>query len=389
MKIKVFNNIAKEGLGVFSTRFSGAEVSTGTSEPDAVILRSHKLKLEECGRAVAVGRAGAGVNNVPVDELSERGVVVFNTPGANANAVAELVFGALLVQGRNLNQVFQDQTLKWWVDLEDTHFKSEIEKLKKQYRGHELAGKTLGVVGLGAIGRRVANLALQFGMAVKGYDPYLDVRGAWQIDKRVRRVETMEQLFTGSNYVSLHIPLTPHTEKSIDSRWLKLMEPNSVLVNFSRGGIVNDSDVEDSLEKGLLGRYITDFPDKRWAAHPRVVWLPHLGASTTEAESNCAVMAANQLCDYWEDGTIRNGVNFPDISMPFTPGTHRVVWLHRHKTGVLKTIASAMADRGMDIVEMSNRAKGDYAVTLADVTDVKRSLYDAEDEEDILRVRLI
>ncbi|MGI8948941.1 MAG: phosphoglycerate dehydrogenase [Ornithinimicrobium sp.] len=361
-RIQTFNAISPIGLARLPRDF---EVGPDVSEPDGIMLRSADLHAEPVAESVlAVARAGAGTNNVPVADLAERGVVVFNTPGANANAVKELVIAGMLMSARNLWPA-----ARFTAELtdDDGDLNPTVEKAKKQFAGFELPGRTLGVVGLGAIGVLVANAAAGLGMKVLGYDPALSVERAWQLSSAVEQATSLEDLFSRSDMVSTHVPLVPATRGLVGAEQIARMRPGATVLNFARGGIVDDDAVVAALDDGRLHAYICDFPSPALVAHPKVVALPHLGASTAEAEENCAVMAADQLRDYLVDGTIRNSVNFPKAALPRTPGATRLAIINANVPNMVGQISAALAEAQLNLADLLNKSSGDYAYTLIDV----------------------
>jgi D-3-phosphoglycerate dehydrogenase len=360
--ILTINKISKTGLSRFpSDRY---RVGESTADPDAILVRSAPLHDREINtRLKAVGRAGAGVNNIPVAKLSERGIPVFNTPGANANAVKELVVAGLVLGARHLVRGWQFAR-----DLSgtDEQIHQAIEAGKKDYAGFELTGRTLGVVGLGAIGRLVANAAIALGMKVVGADPGLTIEGAWQLSSDVRRAHSLEELLKSSDFVTLHLPLSAATKHLISAERLAIMKPGVVLLNFSREGIVDDAALAAGLERGHIGAYVTDFPSARTKDHPRVTALPHLGASTAEAEENSATMVVDEIREFLEHGNIRNAVNFPDVVVPrATP--HRIVVANANVPAMLSQISDALGQAGLNIHDMVNMSKGELAYTVVDL----------------------
>lgn len=378
MRIKTFNKIADEGLAVLENRIPTSCVGPQTESPDAIILRSHKLQVEECSGVVAVARAGAGVNNVPVSDLTESGVVVFNTPGANANAVAELTIASMIAEARNM-----DNARKYFDQESDgTPLAQAVERDKKQFKGTELRGSKLAVVGLGAIGSAVVQLAKAFGMQVIGYDPY-------QESPPCRVTSDLGELLENAKYITFHVPPTEDTKRlALDV--LMRLGPGAdvVILNFSRAEVFSGSDLLHILgSKDSVRRYITDFPNDEIINDPKVVAYPHIGASTTEAEDNCATMAAEQLCDFWEYGAIKNSVNFPEMPLVPYQASLRLLFLHRNEPGKLKEITTRLADLGANVVAMTNRAKGDYAATLVDFeARTPKETLTALEEIDTLRV---
>ena len=362
--VKTYNAISPLGLAEFPE--DSYAVSDDAKDPDAIVLRSFKLHDEPIADSVlAIGRAGAGVNNVPVDEMTKRGVVVFKAPGANANAVKELVLTGMLLASRNILGA-----ASYVQGLSGDDLAKQVEAGKKKYKGAELPGKTLGVIGLGAIGHRVANAALEMGMHVIGQDPAITVHNAWQINSGVEQVEDIDELLERSDFVSLHVPLIDPTKGMISAEKLKLMKPTAVLLNFSRGEIVDESAAIKALDNEKLGRYVTDFPNETTYKHKKVIALPHLGASTDEAEDNCAVMVAHQLRDYLENGNIRNSVNFPRIFLKRKPGV-RITIAHNNEPGMLNHITGVLADHDINLHDIINQSRGDQAYTIADL-DIKK-----------------
>jgi D-3-phosphoglycerate dehydrogenase len=362
---KTFNNIAEDGLDILRQN-NFREVSKNS---DGILLRSHNLAKEDFeDNLLCIARAGAGTNNIPVDDATKKGIVVFNTPGANANAVKELVICGMLLSSRGIIEGIE---FAKHLDLEDSvALNNAMEAQKKTFAGNELGGKTLGIVGLGSIGSMLAQAAHTLGMKLIGYDPYISIEGAWRLPREVEKAETMEALLQQSDYVSLHVPLVEDTKNLINATNLRKIKKGARLINLSRGGIVNTSDVIAELENGNLARFVTDFPTpeliKRSVAKNDVVLLPHLGASTKEAEINCAVMAANQMVDYLQDGTILNSVNFPRISL--SRGTnHRLVIINHNEPGMISKIADSIAACDINIAEMTNKSRDKIAINLIDL----------------------
>jgi len=366
-KIRTFNNIAARGLERFPT--ANYEVGAEVADPHAILLRSHKLTSADLGTSLrAIARAGAGTNNVPVSECTEQGVVVFNTPGANANAVKELVLAALLLASRDIVGGI-DFVASLGEVADEVELNRLVEAEKKRFKGRELLGRSLGVVGLGAIGSLVARAALDLGMDVLGFDPAISVDSAWRLPSEVQRMENLPSLFARADYVTLHVPLLPETEGMINEDSLRLFRPGSVLLNFARQPIVNSEALRAALDDGRIGMYIADFPVPGITDHPNVRLTPHLGASTDEAEENCAVMAANQLIEFLQTGNIRNSVNFPQVNLE-PAGGHRLAITNRNVPGALGQITSVLADRKINVVDMLNRSRGDVAYNLIDVADL-------------------
>ena len=360
LKIQVLNNISPLGLEKFSK--GDYDVSTSDESPDAILVRSAKMHDMEIQNSLkAVGRAGAGVNNIPLQKMSDNGVVVFNTPGANANAVKELVISSMLLASRNICQGW-----RYVNDLPLDNLKATVEDGKKQYSGSELPGKTLGIVGLGAIGVEIANAASTLGMDVIGYDPSISKKNAWKISSDVEEALSLEALFSRSDFVSFHVPLVDATKNLLDAKRIELLPEGCVVINMSRDGIIDEDELIKSLDNGRVKYYVTDFPIDEKKNHERVIALPHLGASTSEAEDNCAVMIAKQIKEYLENGNIINSVNFPDAKMP-RAGSERLAITHRNIPNMVRQITKAIAEEDANIVDMLNKSKGEFAYTLIDV----------------------
>ena len=384
LNVKVLNNISPLGLEKFPKETY--EVSTNEENPDAILVRSAKMHEMEIGdKLKAIGRAGAGVNNIPLDKMSDKGVVVFNTPGANANAVKELVISSMLLASRNICQAW-DYVNK--LPLEN--LKTTVEDGKKQYSGSELPGKTLGIVGLGAIGVEIANAASMLGMDVIGYDPSISKKNAWKISSEVEEALSLEELFSKSDFVSIHVPLVEATKNLLNSKRIALLPEGCVVINMSRDGIVDEDQLIKSLDSGRVKYYVTDFPIDDKKNHDRVIALPHLGASTSEAEDNCAIMIAKQIKDYLEHGNIVNSVNFPDSKMP-RAGEKRLAITHRNIPNMVRQITKEIAEEGANIVDMLNKSRGDYAYTLIDIEKEipKTVIENIKQVEGILKVRAL
>ncbi len=372
LRILTLNQISAQGLH----RFPGARYSVGKNveRPDAIILRSHDLNGQPVPESVkAIGRAGAGTNNIPVAQMSKRGVPVFNAPGGNANAVKELVLAALLLAARNVIPAVR------YVDALDASapdLEARVEEGKKQFAGVELPHRTLGILGLGAIGSLVADMAIRLGMKVIGFDPEITIDAAWRLHSGVRRAHSVEEVLKHADFVTLHVPLLPATRHLIDARRLAAMRNGSVLLNFARDAVVDEAAVVAALRAHRLRCYLCDFPSAALLAEPNVVALPHLGASTAEAEENCAIMVVDQVRDFLEHGTIRNAVNFPNVEMP-RESPHRVAVANANVPNMLGQISSAMARSGLNIHNMVNKSRGEMAYTLVDV--------DSPVEDDVVR----
>lgn len=363
-KVKTFNAISSKGLNRFPRE--NYEVASEISTPDAYVLRSHKLHGAEIPSSLkCVARAGAGVNNVPVDDYTRAGVVVFNTPGANANAVKELVLAGLLMSSRDIyggmNYV---QSLTEMTDAAEMG--KLLEGEKKRFAGNELKGRTLGVVGLGAIGSMVAEMALALGMDVVGYDPALSVEAAWRLPSQVERMENLASLLGRSDYVTLHVPAIEATKGMINAESIKSVKNGAILLNFAREAIVDAHAVVGSLDAEQLKMYVCDFPEPCLLNRKDVIAMPHIGASTAEAEENCAVMAADQVRDYLENGNILNSVNFPIINLPRTEG-HRITFANDNVSGVLGHVLSVFTDNDINVLDMLNKSRGDVAYNILDV----------------------
>ncbi len=361
-KIQTLNNISVVGLDRLPR--DRYEVASEIAHPDAILVRSAKMHDMVIPDTVkAIGRAGAGTNNIPVQAMTERGVAVFNAPGANANAVKELVIAGMLIAARNLGQAWQ---FARGLSGDDAAIGKAVEGGKKQFVGFELPGRTLGVIGLGAIGVKVANAARALGMKVVGYDPTITVQRAWQLASDVQPAISIDDLLSRSDFVTFHVPLTDDTRHMVNAERIKTMKKGAVLLNFSRDGILDDDAVVTALDQGHLYAYCCDFPSNLLKDHPRVITLPHLGASTKEAEDNCAVMVADQVRDYLEDGAVTNSVNFPEINLPRNGG-FRMAIVNSNVPNMVGQISTDLAAVGLNILDMLNRSRGNVAVTLIDV----------------------
>jgi len=382
--IQVLNNISPLGLEKFPKE--SYDVSNSKDNPDAILVRSAKMHDIDIGNSLkAVGRAGAGVNNIPLEKMSDNGVVVFNTPGANANAVKELVISSMLLASRNICQGWS-----YVNDLPLDNLKATVEDGKKQYSGSELPGKTLGIVGLGAIGVEIANAASMLGMDVIGYDPSISKKNAWKISSDVEEALSLEELFSRSDFVSFHVPLVEATKNLLNAKRIALLPQGCVVINMSRDGIVDEEELIKSLDSGNVKYYVTDFPIDEKKNHERVIALPHLGASTSEAEDNCALMIAKQVKEYLENGNIINSVNFPDAKMP-RAGKERLAITHRNVPNMVRQITKAIAEEEANIVDMLNKSKGEFAYTLIDIEEkIPNSVIDnIKKVEGILKVRAL
>lgn len=385
-KILTLNNISVVGLERLPRE--NYEIASEIQHPDAILLRSFKMHDMEIPETLrAVGRAGAGVNNIPVDKMSAAGIPVFNAPGANANAVKELVVTGMLLACRNICQAWD---FARELEGDDSEISKQVEAGKKNFGGFELPGRTLGVVGLGAIGRQVANAAISLGMKVIGFDPGITVEGAWELSADVEKAASIDEMISKVDFITFHVPLIDATKNMINAERLKVMKDNVVILNFARGGIVDDEAVSEAIKAGKVYAYVCDFPTNLLKKHDRVIALPHLGASTVEAEDNCAIMVAVQVRDYLENGNIKNSVNFPEVIMPRTEG-YRIGIVNSNVPNMVGQISTAMADAGLNIIDMLNKSKGDLAYTLADVDkEIPQSVLDTISSIDgVLAVRSI
>ena len=361
-KIFCLNNIAAVGLEKFR---AGYEITQDINTAHGILVRSADMLTMDFPEGLrAVARAGAGVNNIPIDRCSENGIVVFNTPGANANSVKELVIAGLLLASRDIYGGIS------WVreNADNPDITKNAEKAKKNFAGHEIEGKTLGVIGLGAIGVKVANAAIALGMNVQGYDPYLSLKSAWMLSPMVRHVDTPEEIYSSSDFVTIHVPAIESTKHMINAQAISRMKPGIKILNFARDVLVDEQALTEALKSGQVSRYISDFPNRISANLPNAIVLPHLGASTEEAEDNCAVMAAVQMQDYLDNGNITNSVNYPEINAGVCGSEARVAILHRNIPNMLSQITSFFGSNGLNIENLQNKARGSYAYTLLDIS---------------------
>ena len=360
MNIQLLNKIAKVGLDRLGDAY---KVGEDVADPDGIMVRSAVMhEMEFAPNLKAIARAGAGVNNIPLERCSAEGIVVFNTPGANANGVKELAVCALLLAARDVVG-----GIEWAKSLAGTaDVAKQVEKGKSKFAGTELMGKTLGVIGLGAIGGMIANTAIALGMNVIGCDPFLSVEGAWNLDHNVHRAATYDEIFEKSDYITLHVPATKDTKNMICTENIAKMKDGAKIINLSRADLVNAADLKAALADGKISAYVTDFPTEEILDGKNVVAIPHLGASTEESEDNCAVMAAKELDDYLQNGNITNSVNFPNLTMPRS-GNARICVLHANIPAIITKITAALADEGLNIENMTSKSKGDNAYTVADV----------------------
>lgn len=386
-KIQTLNKISSFGLDKFDA--AKYEVADKIENPDAILVRSAAMHDMELGdNLLAIARAGAGVNNIPVDRCSEQGIVVFNTPGANANAVKELVIAALLLSSRRIpDALIWAQTLKGKGD----EVGKLVEKGKSAFVGPEISGKKLGIIGLGAIGVMAANTAEHLGMEVYGYDPYLSVKAAWGLSSSVHYAKSLREIYENCDYISLHVPLNAETKGMINAEALASMKDNVRIINLARGGLVNDTDIIAALESGKAAQYVTDFPSDTVLGVKNVIALPHLGASTPESEDNCATMAAAELIEYLENGNILNSVNLPNAEM-VAEGDAKVCVIHKNVVARVTNITGRISDMGLNIENMINKSKKDYAYTMLDVTgkvDENSIIEKVKAIEDVISVRVI
>lgn len=384
INVNCLNNIASVGLDLFSSDYNA---NAAFEEADAVLVRSAKMHdMELSDNLLAIARAGAGVNNIPLDKCADKGIVVFNTPGANANAVKEHVLAALLLASRDLLG-----GIKWVEDnKDDADIAKSAEKVKKAFAGKEIKGKKLGVIGLGAIGQLVANAAISLGMEVYGYDPYLSVNAAWNLSSEVKHIVNVEDIYKECDYITIHVPALEDTKGMINKNAISLMKEGVVILNFARDVLVNSEDIVDALVGGKVGRYVTDFPTPEIAGVKHAIVIPHLGASTAESEDNCAKMAVEELKDFLENGNIRNSVNFPACDMGVRDKT-RITILHRNIPNMIGQFTALLAKDNVNIDDMTNKSRGSYAYTMIDVDndvaeDVVKGL---EMIEGVLKVRVI
>ena len=382
--ILTLNKISSVGLNELTADYN---VSDDCKNPDGILLRSfkmHDMELPDSLKAVA--RCGAGVNNIPLDKCAEKGVVVFNTPGANANAVKELVLTGLLISSRKIVDGYN-----WAQTLKGTEgVAAAVEKGKAQFVGPEIYGKTLGIIGLGAIGVLVANAAVALGMKVYGYDPYLSVNAACNLNSHVVKAKNMDEIFAVSDYITVHVPLTPDTKETFNAENLAKCKDGVRILNFSRGELANNKDMIAALESGKVARYVVDFPNEETVGVDGIITLPHLGASTPEAEDNCAAMAARELMDYLENGNITNSVNYPNCSAPRIAGHDRICILHKNVPKILSGATSLFSSKGLNINNMTNNAKGEYAYTIMDAQPIAEDITETLKAIDgVIAVRVI
>lgn len=385
--VKTYNKISANGLSLLDA--DNYAVSDDAADADGAIVRSASLHDTEFPKSLkAIARAGAGTNNIPIDRCSENGIVVFNTPGANANAVKELVLAGLFLSSRKIvSGIEWAKTLKGNGD----EVGKLVEKGKSAFTGPEILGKSIGIIGLGAIGVRVANAANHLGMKVYGYDPYLSLNSAWSLTHNAIHALSLKEIYEKCDYISVHVPLTPDTKGLINKESIALMKEGVRILNFARGGLVNNDDIKAALENGKVAAYVTDFPSEELLDVNGVIAIPHLGASTPEAEENCAVMAVRELSDYLENGNITNSVNMPEAFMPRS-GDMRVCVIHKNVPNILSQITAAVSNTNANIENLINKSKGDYAYTMLDVEKVdEKKLYDTliAIGDEVVKVRII
>ncbi len=377
------NAISPVGLGRFTKDYQKAE---DIKQADAVLVRSanmHEMDLPE--NILAIARAGAGVNNIPLEDCARKGVVVFNTPGANANGVKEMVFAGMLLAARDLVGGIN------WVSSQtgNENVAKETEKIKKQFAGSELYGKKLGIIGLGAIGVRVANAAVHLGMDVYGYDPYISVDAAWNLSRSIRHINDVDEIYRECDYITIHVPLLDNTRGMIGEEAIRLMKPNAVILNFARDLLVDEDAVLTALEEGRIRKYVSDFPNVKTVGKQGVIVVPHLGASTEESEDNCAAMAVNELMDFLENGNIKNSVNYPNCNLGLCESASRIAIYHRNVKMMISQFTSILSDT--NIVNMSNTSRGQYAYTLLDLEDKlkEETLEKLSAIDGVMRVRVV
>ena len=384
-KINFLNPIADVGLKNFSDKY---QVTADVNEAEGLLVRSASMhEMEIPDSLLAVARAGAGVNNIPLEKCAEKGVVVFNTPGANANGVKELVIAGMLLAARDVIG-----GIEWVKDSrENADIAKAAEKEKKNFAGTEIMGKKLGVIGLGAIGVKVANAAVSLGMEVYGYDPYLSVNAAWNLSRAVKHVLNVDDIYADCDYITIHVPLLDSTKGMINAVSIARMKEGVVILNFARDLLANEKDVLEALQSGKVARYVTDFPNPVTAGQKGCIVIPHLGASTEESEDNCAVMAVQEIMDYLENGNIRNSVNYPSCDMGVCTKAGRVAIFHRNTANMITKFTAEFGEKGINISDMTNKSRGEYAYTMLDVEEVPtQDIVEAlEKIKGVFRVRII
>ena len=384
-KYHCLNPISPVGMGQLDANYENTE---NAADADVILVRSAKMHEMEFGENLkAIARAGAGVNNIPLDRCAEEGIVVFNTPGANANGVKELVIAGMLLAARDIVGGIN------WVNGydEDGDIAKVAEKKKKAFAGTELKGKKLGVIGLGAIGVLVANVATHLGMEVYGYDPYISVSAAWNLSRSVKHISNVEDIYRECDYITIHVPLLDSTKKMVNAEAIAMMKPNAIVLNFARDLLVDEEAMVEALAAGKIKKYVSDFPNPTTVGAKGCIVTPHLGASTAESEDNCAIMAVREIRDYMENGNIVHSVNFPDCSMGACTTAGRIGILHRNVSGMISQYSTTLGDAGMNIAGMTNKSKGDYAYVLIDVDSpvTDEVIQKLENIEGVLKVRKV
>lgn len=385
IKYACLNPIAEVGLKKLPESFEKTDV---VEDAEAILVRSAKMhEMQFSDKLLAVARAGAGVNNIPLDTLAKKGVVVFNTPGANANGVKELVLAGLLLSSRDIIGGVE------WVksELDNPEIEKLVEKKKKQFAGCEIKGKKLGIIGLGAIGQMVANAAIGLGMEVYGYDPYISIDGAWNLSRSIKHINDVNDIYSQCDYITIHVPALDSTKGMINEEAISLMKPSTVILNFARDILVDEPALVKALKEGRVRKYVTDFANMTVADAPNVIITPHIGASTVESEDNCAIMAARELKDYILNGNIKNSVNYPRCDLGECQSAGRIAILHENKVNMISTFTGMIADAGINISNLTNKSKGDYAYTLIDVESPETDalLGTLLNTEGVLRVRKV
>ncbi len=385
MRLHCLNPISKYGTELLDEKY---QLTDKVEEADGILVRSasmHEMALSE--NLLAVARAGAGVNNIPLEKCAEAGVVVFNTPGANANGVKELVLAGMLLAARDIVG-----GIRWCEEnKDDANIAKSVEKSKKAFAGHEIKGKKLGVIGLGAIGAEVANAAVALGMDVYGYDPYISVNAAWRLSRAVKHSNSVESIYKECDYITVHVPLMDATKKMINKEALDQMKDGVVVLNFARALLVDDGAMAEALASGKVHRYVTDFPDPESANMPHTIAIPHLGASTEESEDNCAVMAVQEMMDYLENGNIKNSVNYPSCDMGICTGASRVAVMHENIPNMIGQVTGTLAGQGVNISDMTNKSRDKFAYTLLDLDVVpeEETLKKLRQIKGVIRVRVV